>query len=1392
MNRWRFLAAVLLLSRFCAGQDADNDGMSDEAEALLGTDPAASEVFMTVWERPPKPGQTLADPGRTMRGVAVANAGGNRFVWRVQFVEPFPGENCLLQLYLDADNDRSTGRTDHGCEFMLRYLSGASGVIAFAPGGATRLAPIPRTAVDGGHAYFCYDVDLAQHEGASRFRLSALSETADPHRGVMATGYVDAKGPAMSDKPKTKLNSDIEESVGVEQTWGLDRINALVDHPANVSIWIKDCQLTGFRFDRSEYRADNALRTGFPATITAVVPEGVSGAFHIGFIMRDEGGKEVIAIRVRGQRLGVAVAAFDDNKQHLFFLADPTRLRAGDEVQLRVLGGEGICRTEDLVLLREKPEPRPPLYEFREIALTENRLTWITTWPTQCTVEYAFSSRPEDIRTIAEPMGVENHRVAMPEVTPGVALRCRIRAMTRDAREISTPWRELVRTPFVEPVSRQRGRVPLRVDPPVSVAGVLQDWPVTSGIPFPPAVLGSGRHVRLLDADDRVVPLQARVTGRWADGSVKWLLLDFRHSGGSREYALEYGAEATAPSSPAVERVSPPDLGQLILTDAEGRAHVAQVSSGTTEEDGALRRCLRAEGPLGESPFLYEARLHVYPGLALARVLMTVAYGESGDEFSTIRSVAWRLPGLGGVEQYARQHTDDRYESSDGGGKRFAGRLGAVSVRDFWQNYPKDLEVGSEGTTLWLMPKLALDEYDWAKGTEDEHKLFFWFDPEGAGGEVGGYKLRQGMTKTQEVWLRLDGSTPALDRPLFATAPPSWYVASGAFGELAVADPGRPVVGEYDQKVNRTLDAFLGNRERIREYGMLNFGDWWGERVINWGNIEYDTQHAFFLQFARSGDLRFFRAGEEAELHNRDVDTVHRHASPARVGCVYSHCIGHVGEYYAKSPLPGRNQGSPRGGFSVSHTWCEGHMDHFFLTGDRRSYETALKIADHYDTYRMIGYEFSNCRDSGWHLILTLAVYRATRDPFYLNAAKIMVERVLERQTPTSKFNTKGGGWRRMMVPGHCLCQPAHYGNAGFMVAVLLTGLKWYHLETDDPRVARGITMASHFLIDDMWVEEVNGFRYTSCPKSSAGAWSNFLLFDGIGYAYRLSQRAGQPDRKLARHLLKGTEPAIRSISGMGKTFSMYIRVTPHLMGLLAELREDPPVPLAHAGGDRTVAPFAGSARLTFDASASVVPAGLGVTYQWDFGDGSRGEGRVVEHEYDRPGLHQACLTLRAGEGVSDTQGFTVQVPPLWLMEEDAGDVVLVEAEDIVAQDGGTARAFDRIGDAGRMITKWAEPGHWVEWTVKAPVKGRYALALRYCTVDDGVRRTLAVDGRSVGDLALPATGGFSTTRDNWRYAVLGGDAEPQLIELDAGEHRLRLTCVSGGLGLDSLVLRRR
>ncbi len=1135
-----FWAALLL----AAGpvQDSDGDGMADELERVLGSDPARPEPFVTIREREVPPGH--ADPARFVTGVAVAHAGGNRFVWRVEFARDYPRDNSNVILYLDADGDPGTGRPrGHGCEFMLQVSRGQPGNTAWSPDGRPVPGPPPRVGLRGRFLYLSYDADLKQKEGKSVFRLNVLTETWEPHRGVDSTGYFSAEGPPVSDRPKVRLDSDLSESEGVERTYGLDRIGRIMKDPANVVLPIFGCRHEGFEFRPSEYRADNVVRTGGAGKIAATVPR--DGTFHPGFIFYDDRGKEIIAVVVNGRRKGVAVAGWDDRNQHLFFLSSPVALKQGDTVELQTLGAEGACRTEDLVLLARKPEPRAPVYEFRHVAEQENRVAWITTWPAACALEL------DDGRKVVEPEPAGNHQVEIPDLKPGQQVRYRLSAVTREGKPVAGEWRPYVWKPFLEPPTARSGTVTLRVEAPAGAS--LAGWPVTGGVPFPRGALGSARNLKLAAGDGREVPLQASVSGRWPDGSVKWALIDCRHAGGQEaDYGLHRGP-GIGRAGAAVPPLPPLSAGVLRLLDAGGAAFSADLAAGASvEEEGALRVCHRATGRLkgagGGAKFSYDVRVHRYPGTPWARVLLAFGNDAPEAEFTTVRSLAWDLPVRAKEKQFVRQRADDRYAASSGEGKRWSGPVGPVWVRDFWQNYPKDLEAGPEGSRLWLLPPLGPDEYSWAKGTVDEHRLFFWSDP--LPGAVG-YKLRQGMAKTHEVWIGLDGSAPPLDRPLFPACPPRWYVDSGAFGPVAAADPGRAVVRDYDAKVAATLDGYQKNRETNREYGMFNFGDWWGERVINWGNIEYDTQHAFFLQFVRSGDRRFLQAGEEAEVHNRDVDTVHHHADPQRVGRAYAHCIGHVGNYLAKSPLEGRDRGTPGGGFSVSHTWVEGHFDHWFLTGDRRSLETGLKIARHYDGYGTLNYDFDNCRVPGWHLILGMAAYRATGDPFHLNACRIVVERVLERQTAEAAPGTAGGGWRRRMVPGHCLCEPAHYGNAGFMVGVLLTGLRWYHQETGDPRVAESLHRGARFLIADMWEEDVKGFRYTSCPKSSKGAWSNFLLFDGMAYAHALTG-----DREIARVLAAGTDSAIQKMSGMGKSFTQFIRVAPHFIGILADLRK--------------------------------------------------------------------------------------------------------------------------------------------------------------------------------------------------------------------------------------------
>ena len=250
--------------------------------------------------------------------------------------------------------------------------------------------------------------------------------------------------------------------------------------------------------------------------------------------------------------------------------------------------------------------------------------------------------------------------------------------------------------------------------------------------------------------------------------------------------------------------------------------------------------------------------------------------------------------------------------------------------------------------------------------------------------------------------------------------------------------------------------------------------------------------------------------------------------------------------------MPG-SLGFPRGGYTVSHAWCEGHFDHYFLTGDRRSYQTGCAVADFF-IRKDLGrpYDFSSTRTPGWHLIMLAAAYAATDDPYYLNAAKLVTEYVLETQDveprPLPAYQAQGrqpsqlGGWSRMMVPGHCLCEPRHRGNAGFMIAVLLSGLKYYHDVTGDERVKQAIIRGAYNLLDETYSDEVHGFRYTSCPNGRFRPGSSPLMAEGIARAYLWTH----DDR--FRRVLTEALPISAGGSPYGKSFSMYYRMAPRVL----------------------------------------------------------------------------------------------------------------------------------------------------------------------------------------------------------------------------------------------------
>ena len=327
-----------------------------------------------------------------------------------------------------------------------------------------------------------------------------------------------------------------------------------------------------------------------------------------------------------------------------------------------------------------------------------------------------------------------------------------------------------------------------------------------------------------------------------------------------------------------------------------------------------------------------------------------------------------------------------------------SGALG-IGIRNFWQTYPKALTVGSGGIDIGLFPERAGRDLP---GDEDApHRLYFWLDDDG-------YKLKAGMALSSEILIDFGADNQAvfdwLENPVLVRPDIDYLNSTGALNPIG-ARAGSPLP-DYEALTDRAIDSFIGDREHFRAFGQVNFGDWYGESAWSWGNNEYDPSYCAYTEFLRGGDPRWARLAAEAARHLADVDTVNFSSDASEIGGQSMHMPGHVGGYlppYFRSKMGGTKS-------IPSHTWVEGPLLHYLLTGDKAVYESLLWTRDWLLQRRFFDYyDFSNAREAGWHLIHLCALAHSLDDQDCLNAARIIVERVLQRQEAEGRLGAQPG-----------------------------------------------------------------------------------------------------------------------------------------------------------------------------------------------------------------------------------------------------------------------------------------------------------------------------------------------------------------------------------------------
>ncbi|MDD4872316.1 MAG: hypothetical protein PHR77_17330, partial [Kiritimatiellae bacterium] len=620
--------------------------------------------------------------------------------------------------------------------------------------------------------------------------------------------------------------------------------------------------------------------------------------------------------------------------------------------------------------------------------------------------------------------------------------------------------------------------------------------PVSGGVPLAKGIAPGGSQFVLLDKNNNVVPCQSEVLARWQDGSIRWVLIDFQakpQPNGTDHYRLEWAAKAEEPqpSQPvkvdrgeiisaesgavhlstvtgALLRISKRVDVKLVLTDRDGKRCEGLVESGKVETEGKLRSTLVLAGsfrtPEGQRVVDFRLRASIYAGLSQVYLEPQILINSENSLIQYINDLSLELVPLGQIQSAVIggspgwkgaptagstvrlfQVDDEKYriDGAAGTGGKAPGWMEvddgkgiiALTLRDFWQQWPKSLEVDSRVVKLGFFPRFEADTFAHMKPWYKHDYLF----------EGNSYRLREGQSRRWQVWVDLSGNGEALSKSanarLVPAVDPVQAIATGEWGFVAAA--GSKGMAEYDNWADNLFEGYCRSIREQRDYGAMNWGDWWGERGCNWGNHEYDTPLHILTQFARTGDPKYFYVGEQTARHYSEVDVVHfvnaelkkyfskweSAAYPSRPGMVHEHSIGHVGGFHPVEKIKElyvslgigktKNPYLCLDPFNLGHIVTLGMSHYYLLTGDPWIKETVERIGDNLMRLSEDGkFQFKGHnhvgRVCGWTMLALAGDYKINPSDRCLKAMRHITDEILSEQNPNC------GGWLYKLGWGHC------------------------------------------------------------------------------------------------------------------------------------------------------------------------------------------------------------------------------------------------------------------------------------------------------------------------------------------------------------------------------------
>lgn len=378
---------------------------------------------------------------------------------------------------------------------------------------------------------------------------------------------------------------------------------------------------------------------------------------------------------------------------------------------------------------------------------------------------------------------------------------------------------------------------------------------------------------------------------------------------------------------------------------------------------------------------------------------------------------------LGGIDRGRR---DGRAPGVTGG--RVGGPRVLFGAKDFWQNFPSELEVSASGWTFYNWPKLnppatfqrpvSVGDAFRNRFVHEGEFLDFRIPDEYAEGEIwaeatGGGRPdelhfaegrpetanAQGIARTEEMFLYFFNAERTVrnaalvmqglnDETLRAVVDPQWMVGSGVFGEIHPRDVEN--YPEEEKLYALSMSAPARWVERLGVYGMWVYGDYptWALNLPRRYVSPYrayrknHSQGEFPLRlipFVRSGDPQFMKLAENAARQMADANFCHYADANvnASVGPEHYRRQG----WWDRSLLPWTGRLGPhRRWYTIDTDYL---WEIYYLTGYARARDVALLFSEltQNDHISMRG-----GRETQGPFKSYLDIYKATFDPWFLNA----------------------------------------------------------------------------------------------------------------------------------------------------------------------------------------------------------------------------------------------------------------------------------------------------------------------------------------------------------------------------------------------------------------------